>query len=74
MESEQADDFLSPNLDSRTKADGIAAGEAEAAKNQWAQAMVTASARQPENFEPEYDPDTLDEDSLPLFDFGGRDL
>ena len=36
--------------------------------------MGTASARHSENFKPEYDPDTLDEDNLPLFDFGGRDL
>ncbi len=73
-EGAQADGVLAPNLVQQVKANAKTADEAEAAKNQWAQAMVTASARHPENFEPEYDPDTLDEDSLPLFDFGGRDL
>jgi type IV secretory pathway TraG/TraD family ATPase VirD4 len=73
-ESRQAADSLPPALAPSGNTDEQAAVIAESAKKQWAQAMVTASARHPENFEPEYDPDTLDEDSLPLFDFGGRDL
>jgi type IV secretory pathway TraG/TraD family ATPase VirD4 len=73
-ENKQADDSLTPALAQQAKANDKAVGVAEAAKNQWAQAMVTASVRHPEVFEPEYDPDTLDEDNLPLFDLGGRDL
>jgi hypothetical protein len=73
-ESGQTNDYLTPALAPQGKTIDQATVIAESAKNQWAQAMATASARHSENFEPEYDPDTLDEDSLPLFDFGGRDL
>lgn len=73
-DSNQADDYLPPALAQQAKTNGKETDEAEAAKNRWAQAMATVSINRSAEFEPEYNPDALDEDDLPLFDFGGRDL
>lgn len=44
------------------------ATNAHAAKQQWAQAMAVAATQQTLLLEPEYDPDLVAEDDLPLFD------
>lgn len=73
-DSKQAESASTLTLIQQAEANDEAADVAQAAKERWAQAMLTASARHSEVFEPEYDPDVLDDDDLPLFDLGGREL
>jgi type IV secretory pathway TraG/TraD family ATPase VirD4 len=73
-EIREANDALLSTLTQQTGAGDKTDESAAAAKNQWVQAMVTAAIPHAESFEPEYDPDKVNEDELPLFDFGGRAL